>query len=136
MNEEFLKKSMDWACANKPNESMSHKAAFANSVSYLCSGWSGGYGGPSLREHLCSWALAGAEGLNKTASLNGLAISIQFPDNRLPRPGHWDFQEAVEFCVPLCFEPAEKHMKTLLQISEREHCFDDDPADLEALRGK
>jgi hypothetical protein len=122
MNDEFLKKAMDWASANKPDASMSHKAAFANSVAYLCSGWSGGYGGPSLREHLCSWALAGDERLNETASLNGL--------------GHWNFEEAVKFCEPLCFEPAEKYLKTLLQISEREHCFDDDPKDIKVLRGK
>jgi hypothetical protein len=136
MNDEFLKRAINWACANKPDSSMSHKAAFANSVAYLCSSWSGGYGGPSMREHLCSWALAGAEGLNETASLNGLAITIQFPDGRLPRAGHWDFQQAVKFCEPLCFEPAQRYLKILLQISEREHCFDDDPADLEALRGK
>ena len=136
MNDEFLKKAMDWASINKPDASMSHKAAFANSVAYLCSGWSGGYGGPSLREHFCSWALAGDEGLNETASLNGLTITIQFPDGRLPRAGHWKFEEAVKFCDPLCFEPAEKYLKTVLQISEREHCFDDDPEDIKALRGK
>ncbi|ATW59396.1 hypothetical protein Cl131_gp128 [Aphanizomenon phage vB_AphaS-CL131] len=136
MNDEFLKKAMDWASANKPDTSMSHKAAFANSVAYYCSGWSGGYGGPSMREHLCSWALAGDEGLNETASLNGLAITIQYPDSRLPRAGHWDFEEAVKFCTPLCFDPAENYRNRLLQIQEREHCFDDDPIDLETLRGK
>lgn len=136
MNEEFLKRAINWASANKPGGSMSHKAAFANSVAYLCSGWSGGYGGPSLREHLCSWALAGDEGLNETASLNGLAITVQYPDGRLPRAGHWEFEKAVKFCEPLCFEPAQRYLKILVQISEREYCFDDDPADLEALRGK
>jgi hypothetical protein len=39
MNDKFLKKAMDWASANKPDASMSHKAAFANSVAYLCSGF-------------------------------------------------------------------------------------------------
>lgn len=136
MNEEFLKKAMEWASINQPGATMQHKAAFANSVAYLCSGSSGGYGGPSIREHLCSWALAGDEGLNETASLNGLAVTVQYPDGRLPRPGHWKFEEAVKFCAPFCFEPAEKYIKTLLQIVEREYCFDDDPADLEALRGK
>ena len=127
MNDDFLKKAMDWASANKPDASMNYKAAFANSVAYLCSGWSGGYGGPSIREHLCSWALAGDEGLNK--NINGLTIQY-------PRAGHWDFEEAVRFCEPLCFEPAENYRNRLLQIQEREHCFDDDPIDLETLRGK
>ena len=136
MNDEFLKHALEWANLNKPGASLAHKAAFANSVAYLCSGMSGGYGGPSLREHLCSWSLAGDEGINETASLNGLAVTIQYPDGRLPRAGDWEFEAAVEFCAPLCFEPAQKYLKTLLQISEREHCFDDDPLDIEALLGK
>lgn len=128
-------RAFEYAKEKHPNSSLHHKHAFADSVAYLTTGWSGGIG-PSVRHHLCSWALAGDEGLNETASLNGLAITIQYPDGRLPRAGHWEFEKAIEFCDPLCFEPAEKYLKTLLQISEREYCFDDDPADLEALRGK
>ncbi|MFB6225565.1 MAG: hypothetical protein ABEI13_03870 [Candidatus Paceibacteria bacterium] len=35
-----------------PNADDAQHMAFANSVAYLVSGWSGGYGGPSMREHL------------------------------------------------------------------------------------
>lgn len=134
--DQVLEKAMDWAKENHPNASMSHKAAFANSVAYFVTGWSGGFGGPSLREHLCSWALAGDEGLNEVGNLGGIAITVQYPDGRLPRAGQWTFEKAAGFCAPLCFDPAEKYMRQLTLILEREYCFDSDPQDLEALRIK
>lgn len=126
--ENLLSKAMAWAKENKADSSMAHKCAFANSVQYLVSGWSGGYGGPSLREHLVSWALSGPNGRNE-----GM---IQFPDGSLPSAGEWEYEKAIAFCAPLCFEPAEKYREKLLQIMEVEHHFDDDPVDLKALRGK
>ena len=134
--DDVLEKAMKWAKENCPNASMNHKAAFANSVQYLVCGYSGGYGGPSLREHLVSWSLAGREGLNEAGNLNGVAITIQYPDGSLPRVGDWSFDKAVEFCNPLCFDGAEKYLNLLVQIQEREYCFDDDPSDLDVLRGK
>lgn len=126
-----LQKAMEWAKNKCPDSSLQHKAAFANSVSYLVTGASGGFGGPSIREHLCSWSL----GETTTVSIAGEAMTAIIPGS-LPMPGSWQFDAAIEHCKPLCFDPAEKYRNKLLQILEREHCFDDDPTDLEALRGK
>lgn len=133
---EPLKKAMEWANVNYPAASVQHKAAFANSVAYLITGASGGYGGPSLREHLVSWSLAGSTGDVGTISVNGEAIAFLKPDGSLTAPGQWDFDTAIAHCEPLCFDPPEKHKSALIKIQEREYCFDDDPEDLKALRGK
>lgn len=133
---DLLKKAMNWAIANHPDASLNHRAAFANSVQYFCTGLSGGYSGPSMREHLCSWSLAGARGKVEAVSLGGEAVTALYPDGSLPLAGNWKFDEAIEHCAPLCFEPAEKYRDRLTQILEREHCFDDDPVDLAVLRGK
>ena len=124
----------DWAIINHPTQSLYHRAAFANSVAHLVTGASGG-SGPSLREHLCSWSLAGGGEISSTA-LGDEAITVLHPDRTLPMAGQWGVKDAIAHCAPLCFEPVEKYLKTLLQISEREHCFDDDPEDIIALRGK
>lgn len=134
--DEVLEKAMEWAKTNKPEASLQHKAAFANSVQYLVTGWSGGFGGPSLREHLVSWKSVGNNGKIEASALGDESITLLFPDGSLPRSGDWTFEQAIAFCEPLCFNPANEFRNTLLQIQEREHCFDDDPSDLEALRGK
>ncbi|MGB9774566.1 MAG: hypothetical protein ACPL4I_11180 [Bacteroidota bacterium] len=115
-SENFLKtleKAMSWANQNYPEESIQLKAAFANSVAYLVTGLSGGYGGPSLREHLVSWSVETA----------GKAS-----------PGSWTFEKAVAFSAPLCFSPTAKFLGRLAEIQEVEASFDDDPEDLLALR--
>lgn len=124
----------DWAIANHPTQSLHHRAAFANSVAYLVTGASGG-SGPSMREHLVSWSLARGGEISSLA-LGDEAITVLHPDGTLPMAGQWRIEDAIAHCSPLCFDPAEKYLKTLLQIQEREYCFDDDPADIEALRGK
>jgi len=48
---DVLERAMAWASENHPNASSQKKAAFANSVAYAVTGASGGYGGPSVREH-------------------------------------------------------------------------------------
>jgi hypothetical protein len=131
-----LEKAMEWARLNHLAASNQHKAAFANSVSYLVTGGSGGYGGPSLREHLVSWSLAGASASVETIAIAGEAMTLLIPDGSVQKPGQWSFDAAIAFCDPLCFNPAIKYKKLLIQISEREHCFDDDLEDLKSLRGK
>ncbi|MFQ3619177.1 MAG: hypothetical protein SNJ57_19430 [Cyanobacteriota bacterium] len=128
---DILEKALEWANQNRPTTSTQHRAAFANSVAYLVTGASGGYGGPSLREHLVSWSLGTVGAVN----IGGQAMTTITP-GRLPMPGQWTFEAAVAHAAPLCFNHASKYLNTLLQIQEREYCFDDDPADLEALRGK
>jgi hypothetical protein len=131
-----LEQAMQWAKENHPAASIQHKAAFANSVAYLATGASGGFGGPSLREHLCSWKLAGASGIVDTASVGDEAVTMLRPDGSLPSAGVWGLDSAIAFCEPLCFDAAIKYRDILTQIQEREYCFDDDPKDLEELREK
>jgi len=127
---QVLSKALAWAKENYAQASTQHQAAFANSVSYLVTGFSGGYGGPSLREHLVSWSL----GEVRSVSVGGVAMTTVFPTK--PLPGEWQFEDAVLFASPLCFDPAEAFGEKLLQIWEREYCFDNDPGDLNYLRGK
>jgi len=123
------------AIANNTGASMQHKAAFANSVQYLVEGISGGYGGPSMREHLVTWSLGVVVG---SVSLGGQAITTITYEalSSIPRPGQWEFREAVEYAAPFCFGSPLPYLNQLVQIQERENCFDDDPADFAFLRGK
>jgi hypothetical protein len=92
----------------KPEASPQKKAAFANSVAYLVTGWSGGYGGPSVREHAASYRFLGMA-------------------------GRFSFDEAVRVLIaddgPIFGPISDLHRQLWLT----EHCFDDDPADVEEL---
>ncbi len=84
-------------------------SAFANSVAYLCTGMSGGYGGPSVREHAVSYSLGGN-----------------------PQAGDWEFKAACVHCFPLCFGGLNaQHLKVWKELKDL--CFDDDPVDVEIL---
>jgi hypothetical protein len=128
---EVLNKAMQWAKDNHPEASLPHKAAFANSVAYLVTGVSGGFGGPSIREHLVSWSL----GEPRNVNVSGVAMTAIVPGT-LPMPGDWNFKAAILHCDPLCFGKISNYRYRAIQIIEREYCFDDDPLDLESLRGK
>ena len=128
--ERVLERALAWARENYAQASTQHQAAFANSVSYLVTGFSGGYGGPSLREHLVSWSL----GEVGSVSVGGVAMTTVRPTK--PLPGEWQFEDAVAFAAPLCFNPAEAFGEKLLQIWEREYSFDNDPEDVNYLRRK
>ena len=122
----ILEKAMKEGQQRHPKASRYHQAAFANSVAYLVTGASGGYGGPSIREHAVSWALAG-DGTNDTSQ----GLTVQYPDGRVPRAGEWNFQQACDFADPICFGvlPA-----TAERIYKDEPCFDDDPEDITTLK--
>lgn len=122
--EDILVTAMNWGKTNYPNASTAHHCAFANSVAYLVTGASGGYGGPSLREHAVSWSLAG------DGDINTEGITLIYPDARIPHPGTWEFEKACEYCAPICFGVLPAICK---RISQNEHYFDDDPADLALL---
>lgn len=134
--EDILQRAMQHAIAHHPTASLQHKAAFANSVAYLVTGESGGFGGVSIREHLCSWSLAGDRGTIEAISIDGQNLTCIKPDGSLPKPGDWSFEDAIVHCASLCFGDISQWRDRALQIQEREYCFDDDPEDLEALRGK
>ena len=82
-----------------------HHAAFANSVAFAVTGWTGGYGGPSMREH---WA--------------GRLIL------RAGMPGVIDFDRAIALVEEACYGPFTRDMALMLC---EEHCFDDAPGEQE-----
>jgi hypothetical protein len=131
-----LTTAMGWAQTHHAEKSLQHKAAFANSVAYLVTGGSGGYGGPSLREHLVSWSLSGIDGAVEAISMGRESFTMIRTDGSLPIAGEWNLELAIAHCERLCFDPAEKYHNLLVQIMEREHCFDNDPKDLEVVQGK
>ena len=86
-----------------------HHSAFANSVAYAVTGWSGGYGGPSMREHWASRVVA----------------------RRFGGSGHCSFNEAVAALDECCYGPLTLEHALMLEC---EHCFDDAPGEVEAAR--
>jgi hypothetical protein len=115
--------------ANFPDASIYKKEAFRNSVSYLVEGFSSG-SGPSTREHLCSWALAG-DGDISQVFLGNQPTTCIYPDGRLPRAGSWSLDRAITFCSPICFGNLSR---LALRVVVQEYCFDDDPEDLALIK--
>lgn len=125
---EVLEKALKWANENYSNAPNQNHCAFANSVQYLVTGWSGGYGGPSAREHAVSYASAGVNAKNMALPTG---LTVLFPDGTLPAPGEWKFDQACKFAAPLCFgQITELHFKMWRQ----ENCFDDSEEDIKALK--
>lgn len=90
-----------------PDAPAEHNAAFANSVAYAVTGASGGYGGPSMREH---WA-------------SRVAIS------RFGGSGRCSFEEAVAALDECCYGPLTLEHALMLRC---ECCFDDASGEVEA----
>lgn len=97
---EFAKKYSDEYLNEFSNQK---RCAFANSVSYFVTGWSGGYGGPSVREHAASRFKTKSE-----CSLSEVIKMLEDPKGPI-------------------FGPITDLHRNLYQI---EHCFDDDPDDI------
>lgn len=97
-------RALEWANTHHPESSVQHRAAFANGVALLVTEESGGYGGPSIREHM---------------------IARQMTE-RL------SFEEAIALAAPIAFGPLD--LNTARAIAATEHCFDDDPIDLSTLK--
>jgi len=101
-HDDILVQALSWAKDKKPDTSPQHQAAFANSVATIITGWSGGYGGPSMREHAATRQIGCRSDLS--------------------------FDEVCSLVEPVVFGPlTEEH-----RIVEEEYCFDDDPSDLAA----
>lgn len=134
---DYYQKCLSWARVWGEGEasgsSPQKHAAFANAVAYLCTGWSGGYGGPSVREHAVSWSLSGAGGRQEVAKTNLGPLVVQYPDGTLPQAGEWEFEAACQFAAPIVFGPLTDLHR---QVWSAEHHFDDDPEDLKALGGE
>lgn len=98
--------ALRWADANYPEASVQHRTAFANGVAVLVTGESGGYGGPSIREH---------------------AITAHKNDQIL-----WDELAAIALAAPIAFGPLDIELAQLIAATKQ--CRDDDPADLAKLK--
>jgi predicted transcriptional regulator len=107
-------------------------AAFANSICALVCGFTGPYGGQSLREHAVSYASAGPGRDEQAVQLKGMGLTVMItPDQSLPERGQWDIDRAYTFAAPIVFGPLT-NLHRWVAMSER--CFNDDPTDLEALK--
>jgi len=94
----------------KPDASAHRKAAFANSVASVVTGVSGGFGGPSVREHIAD-QLLGRRGLSFDQAVEELLKEDGLIFGPL-RQEHFDFWS-----------------------EQGDICFDDDPMDLAVLNG-
>lgn len=107
--DEVLEQARQLVEQERPNASAQHKAAFCNSVAYLVTKRTGGFGGPSVRQHV----------------VNRLYIG------KPPMP----FEEASRLLLAddgLIFGPLTSlHHQVWEQLSEI--CFDDDPQDVAEL---
>lgn len=125
---EVLEKALEEGKQRHPEAPDQHHSAFANSVAYLVTGASGGFGGPSCREHAVSYS-AMLQGGSKQTIVGGMNAFI--PGTETTMPGQWEFDVACSFAEPLCFgELQDVHF----QCYRLEHCFDDAPQDVEALK--
>jgi hypothetical protein len=106
---EILQNLLEYGQKKYSDVHHSRHAAFANSCAYLVTGMSGGYGGPSVREHCVTW----------------LAIAA-----KEKMAGQWPVDKAIAFAEPICYGELPLIAN---QVCENESCFDDDPADLERL---
>lgn len=105
MNEDILAQALSLGKEQHPGAPPAHHAAFANAVAYAVTGWSGGYGGPRMREHWAS-RLLHSEG----------------------EPGKFSFDDAVCIVEEACFGPITMEIARMLEL---EHCFDDAPGEKE-----
>ncbi len=101
--DEALTQAMELGKAKHSDAPQHHHAAFANSVAYLVTGMSGGYGGPSMREHQAS-RIGHSQG----------------------QVGAYSFEDAVKAVEDCCYGPLTFDHATML---EDEHCFDDAPGE-------
>lgn len=101
-----------WCTGRHPDASLQHHAAFVNSVTYAITRFTGRFGGPSVREHAAN------------AALNESEVTDW---SQCPREGLYVFLE------PMIYGPiSDSHIRTW--IAMKDICFDDDPADVEALK--
>lgn len=127
----YLESALEDGKTLHPSAPVQHHAAFANSVAYLTTGSSGGYGGPSCREHSVSWALSGSNGRQAQIETQIGTMTAQCPDGSLPPAGKWEYEKALKFAEPLCYgELTELHFKCY----KHENCFDDLPEDTEQIK--
>jgi hypothetical protein len=107
---DVLERALAYIEDKKPEANQHQKAAFANSVQTMVTGWAGGYGGPSVREH----------GVDRT-----------YPAQRFSFRGACALLEKED---GLIFGPLREIHREIWS-EERYICFDDDPRDIQELEG-
>lgn len=113
-----------------PGASYKRHETFASSVHYFVTGESLG-NGPSVREHICSWSLAGDGEIGTVNTTLGKLTQIH-PDGRLPGPGEWKIEKAAEFCEPIVYGPLPKLWR---RVIEQEYIFNNDEEDIKEMIG-
>jgi hypothetical protein len=109
---ETLEAARRWGEEHYPNASPQKHAAFANSVTYAAYRMSGGYGGPSIREHAANKALNDSP--------------VEWQDRTE--------QEIYQFVAPFCYGPLTSlHREVWDDKRLRDISFDNDPADVAEL---
>ena len=103
----ILKRAYEYGKNQHPDAPAEHHAAFANSVAYAMTGASGGYGGPSMREHLASRLVISKFGAGA---------------NRCT------FEQATELLDDCCY--GKLTLQHALMLDD-EHCFDDAPGEID-----
>ena len=107
-HDSFLQRAYDYGKARHPDAPIEHHEAFANSVSYAMTGMSGGFGGPSMREHYASRMIIQEFGV---------------------RSGRCTFEQAVNLLDKYCYGSLTKDIAWMITT---ECCFDNAPGE-EAL---
>lgn len=125
---QILKAAMARGKELHPDAPIQHHAAFANSVACLVTGVSGGYGGPSVREHAVTHAAMASQGHQPTTAAGMNAFC---PTKGGKIPGQWAIEDAIALAEPVAYGPlGDIHF----QCYRTEYCFDDTPEDIKALK--
>lgn len=100
---DVLTRAFNQAKQEHPDAPTEQQRAFANAVTYAVTGMLPLNGGPSMREHWCSWVINEAGG-----------------------SGTFTYEKAVDVCTEPCFGPMTRQIANMLVI---ETCFDDSADD-------
>ena len=106
--EDVLEAALDYAEKHFPRKSKEQRHAFANAVAYGQTGWTGGRGGPSMRQW---WAEAVLD--------------------RDGDPGRMSTDAARKMIEGICFGPLTVDIARM-SVVHRDRCFDDPPGETEA----
>lgn len=139
-------KALRWGIEKHPDSPPEHHRAFAAAVAQLCGDDPRRplnrreaeliqllkiSGGPSVREHACTWA-ACRRGDAIQTSYEGM--SAFYLDERFQLPGTWEFEFACSFCEPLVFGELTSLHHEIWQTEP--NCYDDFEGDLKVLKAQ
>lgn len=109
-----------------------HSGYARSVVSYVCGG-SLNMGGPCIREHICSWHLAGPKGQIGYVMTDLGKLTVIQGDGSLPESGKWDEAEAMSVCEDLVYKDLGEVGAIWRKIVEQEYMFDNCELDKEYM---